>query len=118
MDFSSTPDGNSGRDKNEILRHNAKEPLNKSPAGATAALRDGKRERRRREWPIPFARSLTKQPARKAPSLRVAVKSGAHCVALFGIVDLATTCVVRLVIIPILPSNALCGGLIQKFLGS
>jgi hypothetical protein len=37
-------------------------------AGATAALRDGMRERRRREWLIPFARSLTRQTARKAPS--------------------------------------------------
>src|SRR5690349_23073844 len=113
------------------------------------------RERRRREWSIPFARSLTKQPTRKAPSLRVAAKSGAtaeggavpsigrcdpvagckrptdiqsrglgthrcpipasrgpsgeafgrHCVTLLGIVDQATTCVVRFVIIPILPAT-------------
>jgi hypothetical protein len=45
-----------------------KEPLNKSRAGATMALRDEMRERRRREWLFPFARSLTKQTARKAPS--------------------------------------------------
>jgi hypothetical protein len=45
-----------------------KEPLNKSRAGATTALRDGMRERRRREWLFPFARSLTKQIAREAPS--------------------------------------------------
>jgi hypothetical protein len=32
------------------------------------ALRDGMRERRRCEWLIPFARSLTRQTARKAPS--------------------------------------------------
>jgi hypothetical protein len=53
-----------------------KEPLNKSLAGATGALRDEMRERRRREWLIPFARSLTKQIARKAPSHGVAAKSG------------------------------------------
>ena len=54
-----------------------KEPLNKSHAGATTALRDGMRERRRREWLFPFARSPTKQIARKARPTRVAVKSGA-----------------------------------------
>ena len=37
-----------------------------SSRGATTALRDGVRERRRSEWSIPFARSLTKQTARKA----------------------------------------------------
>jgi NAD(P)-dependent dehydrogenase (short-subunit alcohol dehydrogenase family) len=37
-------------------------------AGATAALREGMRERRRREWLIPFARSLTRQTARKTRS--------------------------------------------------
>jgi hypothetical protein len=52
----------------ETWRTYVKEPLNKSRAGATPALRDGLRERRRREWSIPFARSLTKQTARKAPS--------------------------------------------------
>ena len=34
------------------------------------------RERRRREWSIPFARSLTKQGARKAPSHPGCVKIG------------------------------------------
>ena len=46
----------------------AKEPLNKSHAGATTALRDRMRERRRSEWSTPFARSLTKRAARKALS--------------------------------------------------
>jgi hypothetical protein len=82
-----------------------KEPLNKSLAGATVALRDEMRERRRREWLFPFARSLTKQTARKAPSHAGCGKIGAHCVTLLGIVDQATTCVVRLVIIPILPAT-------------
>jgi hypothetical protein len=50
--------------------------MNKSHVGATMALRDGMRERRRREWLIPFAKSLTKQTARKTLSLRAAVKSG------------------------------------------
>jgi hypothetical protein len=45
-------------------------------AGATAALRDGMRERRRREWPIPFASSLTMQTARKAPSHKGCGKIG------------------------------------------
>jgi hypothetical protein len=45
----------------------SKESLNKSLAGAAAALRDEMRERRRREWLTPFARSLTKQIACKAP---------------------------------------------------
>ncbi len=108
------------------------------------------RERRQREWLMPFVRSLTKQTARKAPSLRVVVKSGTtakggavpsagrcdpradagaprgqhprrcpiptwrgpsgnalgrNCVALLGIVDQATTCVVRLVSIPILTAT-------------
>src|SRR5690242_9969883 len=45
-----------------------RESQNKSHAGATTALRDGMHERRRREWSIPFARSLTKQSARKASS--------------------------------------------------
>ena len=81
--------------------------MNKSHVGATMALRDGMRERRRREWLFPFARSLTKQIARKARPIWVAVKSGAHCVTLLGIVGQATTCVVRLVIIPDFTSNAL-----------
>jgi hypothetical protein len=50
--------------------------MNKSHVGATTALRDGMRERRRREWLIPFAKSVTKQTARKTLSLRAAVKSG------------------------------------------
>ena len=131
-----------------------REPLNESSASATAALRDVMHERRRSEWPIPFARSLTKQTARKALSLRVAATSsatakggavssegrcdpvagcsaqatynrslgarrcpipaslgpsgdafGRHRVALLGIVEPATTCVVRLVIIPILSAT-------------
>ncbi|SFU30709.1 hypothetical protein SAMN05216417_10196 [Nitrosospira multiformis] len=45
-----------------------KEPLNKSLVGATVALQDEMRESRRREWLTPFARSLTKQMASKAPS--------------------------------------------------
>jgi hypothetical protein len=81
------------------------EPLNESSASATAALREGVRERRRSEWSIPFVRSLTKQTARKACPFGVAAKSSAHRVALFDIVDTATTCVVRLVIIPILSAT-------------
>jgi len=70
--------------------------------GATAALRDGMRQRRRREWLTPFASSLTRQTARKAPSNRVTVKSGAHGVALLRIVVPATPSVARLIIILIL----------------
>jgi hypothetical protein len=44
----------------------------------------------------PFARSLPRQTACKAPSHPVAAKSGAHGVALLGIVVPATTCVARL----------------------
>ena len=54
---------------------------------------------------IPFATSLTPQTACKAPSRRVAAKSGACCVALLGLVGQATTCVARLAIIPILPAT-------------
>src|SRR5438445_10667212 len=49
-----------------LSRYCLRESLNESRVSATAALRDGMRERRRREWLIPFARSLTKQAARKA----------------------------------------------------
>ena len=59
-----------------------KEPLNKSLLARRRLLRDGMRERRRREWLIPFARSLTRQTARAASAIGVAVKSGAHGVAL------------------------------------
>jgi hypothetical protein len=99
-----------------------RKPLNKSSASATAALRDGMHDpvihkcggripyagRSHFAGPscndpgTPFVRSLTKQTARKALSLRVTAKSSAHRVALVSIVDQATTCVVRLVIIPIL----------------
>jgi hypothetical protein len=63
-----------------------------------------------------FARSLTRQTARKAPSHWVAVKSRAHRVALLGIVVLATTCVARLMIIPIFTSNALSEDLFRASL--
>jgi hypothetical protein len=53
----------------------------------------------------PLREEPDKADRSQSPSLRVAVKSGAHCVALLGIVDQATTCVVRLVIIPILPAT-------------
>ena len=53
----------------------------------------------------PFARSLTRQTACKARPIRVAVKSGAHGVALLGIVVPATTSVARLMIIPILTAT-------------
>jgi hypothetical protein len=53
-----------------------KEPLNKSLLARRRLLRDGMRERRRREWLIPFARSLTRQTARAASAIGVAVKSG------------------------------------------
>ena len=49
-------------------RSSAKGPLNKSRVATTAASRDGMQERRRREGPLPFARSLTPQTAREAPS--------------------------------------------------
>jgi hypothetical protein len=52
-----------------------------------------------------FARSLTKQIARKVPSRPGCSKIGAHFVALLGIVVLATTFVARLVIIPILAAT-------------
>ncbi len=39
-------------------------------------MRDGMRERRRREWLIPFARSLTRQTARKAPPHKGCSKIG------------------------------------------
>ncbi len=139
-------------------------PREQISAGATAALRDGMRERRRREWSDreglsstfrrkmrprsgmpapsrsiiavaaspsaarsrfaaprvpdpasrapratlwgrPFARSLTRQTACKARPTRVAVKSGAHGVALLRIVVPATTSVARLIIIPILTAT-------------
>ena len=54
---------------------------------------------------IPFAASLTPQTARKAPSRRVAAKSGACCVSLLGFVGRATTFVARLAVIPILPAT-------------
>ena len=64
---------------------------------------------------IPFATSLTLQTACKAPSRRVAAKSGACCIALLGLVGRATTCVARLAIVHILACNALHGGLVQRF---
>jgi hypothetical protein len=59
---------------------------------------------------------MTKQIAGKAMSLGVAGKASAHRVALLGVVDQATTFVMRLVIIPIL-RNAPRGGLVQRFPG-
>ena len=59
-------------DQNQAINNHrmlfTREPLNKSHAGATAALRDGMHERREREWLTPFASSLTPQTARKALS--------------------------------------------------
>jgi hypothetical protein len=69
------------------------------------ALWDGMRERRRSEWSIPFARSLTKQIARKASSHEGCGKIGRSPRCTLGIVDSATTCVMHLVIIPILPAT-------------
>ena len=43
-----------------------KEPLIKSHAVATVAIRDGMREVRRSQWPPPLASRATKQTARKA----------------------------------------------------
>jgi hypothetical protein len=45
-----------------------KEPLNKSPLARRRLCGMGMRERRRREWLTPFAKSLTRQTACKAPS--------------------------------------------------
>jgi hypothetical protein len=54
----------------------SREALNKSPLARRWPLRDGMHERRRREWLIPFARSLTRQTARKASSPRGCGKIG------------------------------------------
>jgi hypothetical protein len=49
----------------EIAVDKVKEPLIKSHAVATAAFRDGMREERRSQWPLPLASRATKQTARK-----------------------------------------------------
>jgi len=54
---------------------------------------------------IPFTTSLTPQTARKAPSRRVAAKSGACYVALLGLVGRAMSCVARPALIQILPAT-------------
>ncbi len=82
-----------------------KEPLIKSHVVATAAFRDGMREARCSQWPLPLATFATKQTARKAPSLRVAAKCGVCIVTLLGIVVPATTFVARLASIRILPAT-------------
>jgi hypothetical protein len=69
----------------------------------------------RRSGALPFARSLTRQTACKAPSHPGCGKIGAHGVALLGIVVPATTSVVRLMIIPILTERAQ-RGFVQWFL--
>ena len=89
-----------------------REPLNESSASATAALRDGmhgpvthKCGRR-----IPYAgRSRFAGPSPCA--------SGRDRIALLGIVDQATTCVVRLVIIPILSATRSAEDLFRGSLG-
>jgi Flp pilus assembly protein TadB len=83
----------------------AREPLIKSHAVATVVFRDGVREARRSQGLFPLASRATKQAARKAPSLRVAAKCGVCGVALLGVVVLATTFVVRLASICILPAT-------------
>jgi len=89
------------------------EPLINSHAVATAAFRDGMREARHSEWLTPFTSRATKQIARKAPSLRVAVKCGVCIVALLGFVVLATTFVARLAFIRILPATQSAADLIR-----
>ena len=72
------------------------EPLIKSRVAATAAFRDGMREARCSQWPLPLASRATKQTARKAApdsdsrsveregaqaAARNTVKRGAHAAA-------------------------------------
>src|SRR5690242_6604699 len=54
-------------------------------------------------------------PAARGPS---GDAFGRHCVTLLGIVEQATTCVVRLVIIPILPATRSAEDLFRGFLAS
>jgi hypothetical protein len=61
----------------------------------------------------PLASRATKQTARKAPSLRVAVKCGVCGVALLGFVVRATTFVARLASIRILPATQSAEDLIK-----
>ena len=90
-----------------------KEPLIKPHAVATEAFRDGMREARRSQWPLPLASQATKQTARKTPSLRVAVKCGVCVVALLGFVVPATTFVACLASIRILPATQFAEDLIR-----
>jgi hypothetical protein len=50
---------------NAVSSWHAKEPLIKSRVAATAAFRDGMREARCSQWPLPLASRATKQTARK-----------------------------------------------------
>jgi hypothetical protein len=97
-------------------------------AGATAALRDGMRERQRREWcdrgggSSVFQRKVRPRSGLLAPHCTCAVwhprrcpipasrgpsgyPPGSHGVALLGIIVPAKTFVARLMIIPILPAT-------------
>ena len=93
-----------------------KEPLIKPRAVATAAFRDGMREARCSQWPVPLASRATKQTARKAT-----VPQGC------GKMRRLRRCAPRLrspgydlrrapCILPHFASNAIRGGLNQRFL--
>jgi hypothetical protein len=100
------------------------ELLNKSHTG-DMTLRDGMRERRRREWydcegwSSTFRRKMRPRRGMQGPNYEVPAspplpiplrgalvpRSVAPLLHSLGIVDQARTCVVRLVIIPILPAT-------------
>ena len=85
----------------------AKEPLIYSHMAATVAWRDEMQGVARSQGLFSLTRDATRQFARQAPSLRVAVKSGARFLVRLGIVVTATTCAVRVALFPIWPATRL-----------